>query len=139
MLYRAIVLLLISALCLMVLPLLHSQTEKFYHCKRARGNYVKEGSTCRCVLCQSCHDKLRQSVSKLPPGKKSRRATRQEMVDLPQTVHLVDDNGCSHTNPETFQHSDDRKYYSPTPLFSQFCLLCGVDIPKKIWGLEICG
>ena len=102
----------------------------FYPCKNAR----IESSACTCVLCLECYNKMTEGdVERPTDGRRiSRRNVKADQSGGFEPSHQKDLNGCRHSDPSSFQHETNLKYYderyrasiSKSKQISRVCLSC---------------
>jgi hypothetical protein len=102
----------------------------FYPCKHAR----IESSACTCVVCLKCDNRMTKGDVECPTNGRriSRRNVKSDQGGEIKTNHQKDSNGCRHSDPSSFQHETNLKYYderyrasiSKSKQISRVCLSC---------------
>jgi len=99
----------------------------FYPCKHAR----IESSACTCVLCHECYNKMTEGDVEAPKGgrRTSRRTVKADQTGGLKPSHQEDSNGCTHSDPSSFQLETNQKYYDEryragTPKNKQISCVC---------------
>ena len=106
----------------------------FYPCKNAR----IETSACTCVMCHECYNKMTDGDVEAPKGgrRTSRRTVKADQTGGLKPSHEEDSNGCTHTDPSSFQLETNEQYYDEkyrtglpkSKQISRVCLGCQKNI-----------
>ena len=107
---------------------------RYYVCRKARGS---NKSACRSVMCAGCYDKMSFGGDEETGNRRSSsRSVKRKLSEKDDNIHATDANGCTHSNPDSFQAEYNGMYFDEVwrskqdkaNLLDETCLQCNGNV-----------
>lgn len=107
---------------------------RYYVCRKARGS---NKSACRSVMCAGCYDKMSFGGDEETGNRRSSsRSVKRKLSEKDDNIHATDANGCTHSNPDSFQAEYNGMYFDDAwrskqdkaNLLDETCLQCNGNV-----------